>query len=58
MANGIEDVLSRGASSLDITPTMFKEATSHYKAVGEFLGNNGIEADVSPPAAPSSRERW
>ena len=48
MANGIEDVLSRGASSLDITPTMFKEATSHYKAVGEFLGNNGIEADVSP----------
>ena len=57
MANGIEDVLSRGANSLDITPTMFKEATSHYKAVGEFLGNNGIEADF-PPAAPSSRERW
>ena len=57
MANGTEDVLSRGANSLDITPTMFKEATSHYKAVGEFLGNNGIEADF-PPAAPSSRERW
>lgn len=48
MANGIEDVLSRDASSLDITPTMFKEATSHYKAVGEFLGNNGVEADVFP----------
>ena len=48
MANSIEDVLSRGASSLDITPTMFKEATSHYKAVGAFLGNNGVEADVSP----------
>lgn len=48
MVNGIEDVLSRGASSLDITPTMFKEATSHYKAVGDFLRNNGIEADVSP----------
>lgn len=48
MANEIEDILTRGANSLDITPTMFKEATSHYKAVGEFLGNNGIEADVSP----------
>lgn len=48
MAYDIEDVLSRGAGSLDITPTMFKEATSHYEAVGEFLGNNGIEADVSP----------
>ena len=48
MANEIEDILSRGANSLDITPTMFKEATSHYEAVGEFLGNNGVEADVSP----------
>ena len=48
MADEIEDILSRGANSLDITPTMFKEATSHYEAVGVFLGNNGIEADVSP----------
>ena len=48
MVNQIESILSRGANSLDITPTMFKEATSHYKAVGEFLGNNGIKADVSP----------
>lgn len=48
MANEIEDILSRGANSLDITPTMFKEATSHYEAVGEFLRNNGVEADVSP----------
>ena len=34
MVNQIEGILSRGANSLDITPTMFKEATSHYKAVG------------------------
>lgn len=48
MTNSIEDILSKGANSLDITPTMFKEATSHYKAVGEYLENNGIEAVVSP----------
>lgn len=32
----INDILSKGASLLDITPSMFEEATSHYKAVGEF----------------------
>lgn len=48
MVNEIEGILSRGANSLDITPTMFKEATSHYEAVGEFLRNNGVDADVSP----------
>ena len=44
----INDILSKGASLLDITPSMFEEATSHYKAVGEFLGNHGIDADISP----------
>lgn len=44
----INDILSKGASLLDITPSMFKEATSHYKAVGEFLENHGVDADISP----------
>ena len=44
----INDILSKGASLLDITPSMFEEAASHYKAVGEFLGNHGIDADISP----------
>ena len=44
----INDILSKGANLLDITPSMFEEATSHYKAVGEFLGNHGIDADISP----------
>lgn len=44
----INDILSRGAGLLDITPSMFEEATSHYKAVGEFLGNHGVDADISP----------
>lgn len=44
----INDILSKGASLLDITPSMFEEATSHYKAVGEFLGNHGVDADISP----------
>ncbi|MFD0703253.1 nucleotidyltransferase family protein [Slackia equolifaciens] len=44
----INNILSKGAKLLDITPSMFEEATSHYKAVGEFLGNHGIDADISP----------
>ena len=44
----INDILSRGASLLDITPSMFEEATSHYKAVGEFLENHSVDADISP----------
>lgn len=44
----INDILSRGANLLDITPSMFEEATSHYKAVGAFLGNHGVDADISP----------
>lgn len=44
----INDILSKGAGLLDITPSMFKEATSHYKALGEFLENHGVDADISP----------
>lgn len=44
----IDKILEEGASSLDITPSMFKEAASHYGAMGSFLENNGIEADVYP----------
>ena len=44
----INNILSKGANLLDITPSMFEEATSHYKAVGEFLGNHGVDADISP----------
>lgn len=44
----INNILSKGANLLDITPSMFEEATAHYKAVGEYLENHGIDADISP----------
>lgn len=44
----INDILTKGASSLDITPSMFKEATDHYNAVGQYLENQGIEVDTLP----------
>lgn len=44
----VNDILLKGASCLDITPSMFKEATAHYKAVGAFLGNCGVDADITP----------
>ena len=46
--NEIGEILTQGASSLDITPSMFKQATDHYEAVGKFLENQGLEVEVSP----------
>ena len=42
------ELLEKGAAAIDITPTMHKDAVNHYTTLGEFLMNNGIEADVSP----------
>lgn len=44
----INKILSKGATQLDITPSMFEEATAHYKAVGEFLERSGVEVEISP----------
>ena len=44
----LNNLLEKGAERLDITPTMFEEAKTHYGSVGEFLGNNGIDADIYP----------
>lgn len=41
------DILSIIAS-LDISPTMYKNADEKYKAITKFLGECGIEADMYP----------
>lgn len=34
--------------SLDITPTMFDNATAKYQAIAKFLASKGIDADIYP----------
>lgn len=46
--SNVNSMLEMGAESIDITPTMFEEARTHYGALGNFLENNDIEADISP----------
>ena len=41
------DILSIIAS-LDISPSMFKNANEKYKAITKFLEECGIEADMYP----------
>ena len=43
----LNEKLLKGAENLDITPSMFGEANTHYTTLSEFLQNNGIEADIS-----------
>lgn len=45
--NEANELLEKGAAAIDITPTMHQNAVNHYSALGKFLMNNGIEADVS-----------
>ena len=33
---------------LDISPTMYKNATEKYKAVGTYLQNQGLACDIFP----------
>ena len=33
---------------LDISPTMYKNATDKYKAVGTYLQEQGVECDIFP----------
>ena len=40
-----KDILSI-ISSLDISPTMYRNAVEKYKAITKFLGDCGIEAQV------------
>ena len=42
-----KDILSI-ISSLDISPTMYRNAVEKYKAITKFLGDCGIEADMYP----------
>lgn len=42
-----KDILSIIAS-LDISPTMYRNADEKYKAIAKFLGECGIEADIYP----------
>ena len=42
-----KDILSiiRG---LDISPTLYNEAVKKYQELGNFLNNNGLEAEIYP----------
>ena len=42
-----KDILSI-ISSLDISPTVYRNAVEKYKAITKFLGDCGIEADMYP----------
>ena len=44
----LSKALSRGVSYLDITPTMFREATEHYRAIAGTLQSHGLDADIKP----------
>lgn len=44
----IDEILRDGAKKIDITPTMHKEATDHYKAIGSFLDDNNVPVDIKP----------
>lgn len=33
---------------LDMSPTMYKNATDKYKAVGTYLQEQGVECDIFP----------
>lgn len=39
--------IKRVIKSLDITPTMFKNAEEKYKNIGAFLNKNGLNVDIS-----------
>ena len=47
-----QDTLNRAfevdTSRLDISPTMFQEATDHYRAITGLLCSHGLEADIMP----------
>lgn len=42
-----KDILSI-ISSLDISPTMYKNAVEKYSAITKFLNDYGIDADMYP----------
>ena len=42
-----EDILKL-IEGLDISPTMYKNATDKYKAVGTYLQEQGLECDIFP----------
>lgn len=44
----IDEILREGAKKIDITPTMHKEATDHYKAIGSYLDDNNVPVDITP----------
>ena len=46
--NDANELLEKATEAIDITPSMHKEATNHYNAVGDYLVNNDVEADVVP----------
>ncbi len=44
----VNKFLESGAEKIDITPSMHKEAVKHYNAIGNFLEDSGISANVIP----------
>ena len=48
MYNDRELVILNTIKSLDITPTMFKNANEKYHNIADFLSDHGLEADFYP----------
>lgn len=46
--SAINKALRRAASQIDITPTMYEEAVTHYEAVSTYLDNNGLPVHIRP----------
>ena len=54
MSNKLDSSLLEGISRLDISHTMFKEATKHYKTIAKLLEQNGVDADFYPQGSFST----
>ena len=54
MVRKLDNYLLEGISRLDISHTMFKEATEHYMAIANLLEKNGVDADFYPQGSFST----
>lgn len=54
MREMLNESLMEGIAQVDISPTMFKEATDHYMAIAKLFGQNGLDADFYPQGSFST----
>ena len=54
MGKLLNESLLEGISNVDISPTMFEEATGHYQAIAKLFEENGLNADFYPQGSFST----